>query len=508
MPRGRPPSAKTLVDRQLGRNIIHPVLPADDFIVPNHSGDHSAGTTGTPVNELDMVNKAYVDTTTIPIEYKNETGSAGYYLGGALTAGAGCTFDITAGEGYIRTTAFSLASLNKITWGASTAVAVADNTTTYVFMDDTGSLVTNTDEFVESEDLIMIGMVTCESASIVSVFNLGVRLDESIGQAGRYIRRVHSIIRDARKGGLMLGETGTRNITLSSGVLWWGRTEYDITSKDTSASDTFDTYSSSGREATGATAWPNTQYDNAGTLTTMTNNRWGTLWFYIEPNDKIVMLYGTEQFVSESQAEVAEQPGVRGNRILNGSILAARIIFQKSAATAEQIESAFEVLFSTTGISDHVNLANIGTNTHPQIDTHLALTNEHIDWTSTSEDFNTSGSVDTGDIKVNGMFNLSSATGLTISSGAITITKSHHFVDTESSASTDNLDNVNGGTDGQVIVLRQASSARDVTLRNVGGGSGNLRLAGNNDFMLSNTQSTIMLIKTSANWLEISRSLN
>ena len=39
MPRGRPPSAKTLVDRQLGRNVKHPVLPAgDDFIVPNYSG--------------------------------------------------------------------------------------------------------------------------------------------------------------------------------------------------------------------------------------------------------------------------------------------------------------------------------------------------------------------------------------------------------------------------------------------------------------------------------------
>ena len=37
--RGRPPSAKTLVDRQLGRNIKHQVLPAGDgFIIPNSSG--------------------------------------------------------------------------------------------------------------------------------------------------------------------------------------------------------------------------------------------------------------------------------------------------------------------------------------------------------------------------------------------------------------------------------------------------------------------------------------
>ena len=39
MPKGRPPSTKTLVDRQLGRNIKNPILPAGDgFVVPNYSG--------------------------------------------------------------------------------------------------------------------------------------------------------------------------------------------------------------------------------------------------------------------------------------------------------------------------------------------------------------------------------------------------------------------------------------------------------------------------------------
>ena len=61
--RGRPPSAKTLIDRQLGRNVVHPVLPAGDgFIIPNHSGDLSAGRVdSTPVSNLDPVNKKYVD---------------------------------------------------------------------------------------------------------------------------------------------------------------------------------------------------------------------------------------------------------------------------------------------------------------------------------------------------------------------------------------------------------------------------------------------------------------
>lgn len=37
--RGRPPSARTLVDRQLGRNVVNPILPTSDgFVIPNHDG--------------------------------------------------------------------------------------------------------------------------------------------------------------------------------------------------------------------------------------------------------------------------------------------------------------------------------------------------------------------------------------------------------------------------------------------------------------------------------------
>lgn len=36
---------------------------SDDFIIPNHSGDHSAGITKTPIEDNQIANKSYVDTT-------------------------------------------------------------------------------------------------------------------------------------------------------------------------------------------------------------------------------------------------------------------------------------------------------------------------------------------------------------------------------------------------------------------------------------------------------------
>lgn len=52
---------KRLVNRQLGIKRNQGVIPADSYVIPNHSGDHSAGSTGTPVNDLDIANKKYVD---------------------------------------------------------------------------------------------------------------------------------------------------------------------------------------------------------------------------------------------------------------------------------------------------------------------------------------------------------------------------------------------------------------------------------------------------------------
>ncbi|KKL07934.1 hypothetical protein LCGC14_2581000, partial [marine sediment metagenome] len=233
-------------------------------------------------------------------EYLDNTGSSGYFTGGILSDGGSGTIDVTAGEGFIRTTADDNAPLLSFKWNASTGIAVLDNTTQYVFVDDDGVISLNPNEFLEAQDKILLGVVTDEGGVISHTFNLGVRLEESIGQMGRYIRRVDSVVRDRRKGGLIFGQSGdaNRDVTVTAGSLWWGRTEYAIPAFDTSGADTFDTYSAGGQEATGASQWPNAQYDNAGTLTTMINNRWAVLWFYIEPDGHIVMLYGRNQYVT------------------------------------------------------------------------------------------------------------------------------------------------------------------------------------------------------------------
>ena len=110
-----------------------------------------------------------------------------------------------------------------------------------------------------------------------------------------------------------------------------------------------------------------------------------------------------------------------------------------------------------------------------------------------------------GNITLGGKLNLGSATELTIANGAITITKSFHTVDTESNAESDDLTTINGGAEGDILLLKLQSTTRTVTVKD----NDNLKLAG--DFTLSSWQDTIVLMyysTGSTGWIELTRSNN
>ena len=164
------------------------------------------------------------------------------------------------------------------------------------------------------------------------------------------------LARDERDGGLMLGETGTRNVTISSGVLWDRLNRYSLAAIDTSISGGFDTYFDSNLSALNVTQWPNTSYNNGGVLTTMTNNRFANLWFFEETDGGIVMVYGTAQYNGSAAAQAEGPPSIIPNRLVSDGKLIGRIVFQKGAATATSIDSAFNATFAATQATNHANL--------------------------------------------------------------------------------------------------------------------------------------------------------
>jgi len=64
-----------------------------------------------------------------------------------------------------------------------------------------------------------------------------------------------------------------------------------------------------------------------------------------------------------------------------------------------------------------------------------------------------------------GFLEFDTATELTISSGAVTITQNFHIVDTEGDAASDYLDTISGSSAGLVVIFRIAADARNVIIR-------------------------------------------
>lgn len=90
---------------------------------------------------------------------------------------------------------------------------------------------------------------------------------------------------------------------------------------------------------------------------------------------------------------------------------------------------------------------------------------------------------------------LTDSSELTIATGAITVTQSYHRVDTESNAATDDLDTINGGSDGMVLYLVAENDARTVVLRH---GIGNIVTPDGANFSLDTDDKVAHLIYSSA----------
>ena len=89
---------------------------------------------------------------------------------------------------------------------------------------------------------------------------------------------------------------------------------------------------------------------------------------------------------------------------------------------------------------------------------------------------------------------------LTIATGAVTKTKSYHTIDTESDAATDDLDTINGGSDGDVIYIQAAHADRTIVLKDE---TGNIHVG--TDVTLNDTHKVICLIynATTTDWHSI-----
>ena len=100
-------------------------------------------------------------------------------------------------------------------------------------------------------------------------------------------------------------------------------------------------------------------------------------------------------------------------------------------------------------------------------------------------------------------FNVNEGLKLTIASGVVTATHSRHSIDTESAGATDDLDTINGGKEGDILIINASDSTHTVVVKDA---TGNISCAG--DFSMDHADDRIGLIHNGTNWIELFRSSN
>lgn len=105
----------------------------------------------------------------------------------------------------------------------------------------------------------------------------------------------------------------------------------------------------------------------------------------------------------------------------------------------------------------------------------------------------------TDGISTTGKLNIGANSTLTIASGAITVTKSYHRVSGEGAAN-DDLTTINGGAEGDILVLRR--NTQTITVKDA---TGNILLTGGDCVLNASGFVLVLLNYDGSNWMELCR---
>ena len=298
--------------------------------------------------------------------------NAGVVSGGVVTDGGSGTVDISECVCYLRTTNSDTGELLRFTIAASSGVALTDNSENYVYVDYNAGTpqfaVTTTGSTVRDNENTLFELAEVYRSGTTLTITTHAQISSNTSK--RLQRFLYQKFLHTRTSGLVLGETGTRNITVTAGKVWIKLNEISVSAIDTSAADDFSQYYYNGAawvEVASATQWDNTQYNNtASGLVTMTNNRFSFQEFFILGNGNLVSVYADDEYVALARAENASVITTLPDIISEHSTYIGRVVFQKSDATAQSILNPFDTTLNFSAVTDHGNLTGLTDDDHTQ----------------------------------------------------------------------------------------------------------------------------------------------
>ena len=317
------------------------------------------------LNDADYVNfeKVGIPTYESLQDWLDTTQSAGLLCGGEFTDNTDGSITVDAGCGMVKTVDDALGNTAFFDWAENTNVALSDSLTNWIYIDyNNGSpTVNSTTDFsiVTFTTQFIIGIVYREG-TVLHIIEAGSRRFDF---AHRVLLQDFEVNGFRRASGLVIEETGTRNIGISEGIMYMLTQRTPLAAIDTSGSDTFTYYYSDGdsgwTEVTGQTQIDNVYYDDGdGTLGELLPNQFGVHWVFQDFSGHVYILYGYDSY-KLSAANDAQPPIDVPPFLADFAFISGKVIIEKNASSFAEIHSAFDVVFTPSVIIPHNDLTDI-----------------------------------------------------------------------------------------------------------------------------------------------------
>ena len=301
------------------------------------------------------------------------TRTTGVITGFGITNNGDGSINVASGTCYLRATNDDMAEVVYYTVSGVNNMALTDNTFNFIsIIYNAGSpIIYNYDTNYD-----IVNNNQNNNFSIYSIWRAGTELyigdhKQSSAGIGRKIQKyLHDTSIQKRTSGMILGETGTRNLTVSAGKMWIMLVENSTPAIDTSGSDTVRIFYTTGSNVwvqANGTQWPNTQWNNTSSgLTTMTDSYYSYHDFYMCEGQKLILIYGQAEFDTSLAAGNAPISAVNPPLLQYHTEYIGRLVFQKSAGTAYSIVNPYTNTVSFGSNNNHSNLTGLDNDDHPQ----------------------------------------------------------------------------------------------------------------------------------------------
>ena len=341
------------------------LITTDEIVVNTATINNNAAVmgdltiTGTITGEV-QANKISTPSYTSLQDIFNIIQSPGIITGGTVTDDGDGTITVAAGSGIIKSTDSTIGTNYLFDWAEKTDLSLTDNSHNFIYISyNSGSpvIAATVTPLTDLNRNFYLATVFKEGTTI-DIVDTGSRLSSFFDKVQQHHfeeAQLHFVT------GAKVSAIGTRNIAITSGVMYAGINRLTSDAVDTSGGDTFEYYYYNGSTwiESDQTQINNLQYNNVTTgLATLSNNKYGIHWVYKGTNNNCYVLYGQGDYTLAGATD-AQPPGTLPSHVAYMGALRAKIIIQKGASSFTSVQNITDNNFTASAATNHNDLLGL-----------------------------------------------------------------------------------------------------------------------------------------------------